>query len=80
MEPPAEKLGIDPDGLKGQVEEFNKYAADGTDPVFHRGQTPWELYILPRSDLPNRAIARSWTRPSSDTTCGRACSAPRAAR
>jgi len=24
---------------------------DGTDPVFHRGETPWELYIQPRSDL-----------------------------
>lgn len=53
----AGKLGIDPDGLEAQVEEFNKHAADGTDPVFHRGETPWELYIQPRSDLPNRAIA-----------------------
>jgi 3-oxosteroid 1-dehydrogenase len=53
----AEKLGIDPDGLEAQVEEFNKHAADGADPVFRRGETPWELYIQPRSDLPNRAIA-----------------------
>jgi 3-oxosteroid 1-dehydrogenase len=53
----AGKLGIDPDGLEAQVEEFNKFAVDGADPVFHRGETPWELYIQPRSDLPNRAIA-----------------------
>ena len=53
----AVKLGIDPDGLEAQVEEFNKFAVDGTDPVFHRGESPWELYIQPRSDLPNRAIA-----------------------
>ena len=53
----ALKLGVDPDGLEAQVEEFNSRAADGTDPVFHRGETPWELYIQPPSDLPNRAIA-----------------------
>jgi succinate dehydrogenase/fumarate reductase flavoprotein subunit len=53
----AARLGIDPDGLQAQVEEFNRYAVDGADPVFHRGETPWELYIQPRSDLPNRAIA-----------------------
>jgi succinate dehydrogenase/fumarate reductase flavoprotein subunit len=53
----AGKLGIDPDGLEAQVEEFNSRAAGGTDPVFHRGETPWELYIQPRSDLPNLAIA-----------------------
>jgi hypothetical protein len=50
-------FGIDPGGLEAQVEEFNSRAADGTDPVFHRGETLWELYIQPSSDLPNRAIA-----------------------
>jgi 3-oxosteroid 1-dehydrogenase len=53
----AGELGIDPDGLEAQVEEFNKFAVDGADPLFHRGETPWELYIQPRSDLPNPAIA-----------------------
>jgi succinate dehydrogenase/fumarate reductase flavoprotein subunit len=53
----AGKLGIDPDGLEAQVEEFNKYAVDGHDPLFHRGESPWELFIQPQSDLPNRAIA-----------------------
>ncbi|HTX27262.1 MAG TPA: FAD-dependent oxidoreductase [Streptosporangiaceae bacterium] len=53
----AGKLGIDPDGLQAQVEEFNKYAADGSDPVFHRGETGWERHIVPRSDLPNPSIA-----------------------
>jgi 3-oxosteroid 1-dehydrogenase len=53
----AEKLGIDPDGLEAQVEEFNSGAVNGADPVFHRGETPWEVYIQPQSSLPNRAIA-----------------------
>jgi 3-oxosteroid 1-dehydrogenase len=43
----ASKLGIDPDGLEQQVREFNDDAAGGTDPVFHRGEKPWEVHNLP---------------------------------
>ena len=43
----ADKLGIDADGLSQQVAEFNEYAAGGTDPVFHRGEKPWEIHNLP---------------------------------
>lgn len=43
----AEKLGIDPGGLEQQVREFNEHAAGGTDPVFHRGEKPWEVHNLP---------------------------------
>jgi succinate dehydrogenase/fumarate reductase flavoprotein subunit len=53
----AEKLDIDPAGLEGQVAAFNENAAHGRDPVFHRGETAWELYIQPQSNLPNKALA-----------------------
>jgi 3-oxosteroid 1-dehydrogenase len=43
----ADKLGIDADGLSQQVEEFNSFAEGGTDPVFHRGEKPWEIHYLP---------------------------------
>jgi 3-oxosteroid 1-dehydrogenase len=43
----AIKLGIDPDGLDQQVAEFNEAAARGEDPVFHRGEKPWEVHNLP---------------------------------
>jgi len=43
----AGKLGIDPDGLEEQVKEWNEHAAQGVDPVFHRGEKPWEVHNLP---------------------------------
>jgi succinate dehydrogenase/fumarate reductase flavoprotein subunit len=43
----AGKAGIDPDGLEAQVSEFNEHAVDGVDPVFHRGEKPWEVHNLP---------------------------------
>lgn len=53
----AEGLGIDPGGLEQQVREFNEYAACGVDPLFHRGEKPWEIYRLPDNGMPNRSIA-----------------------
>jgi len=43
----ADKLGIDADGLSEQVRSYNEHAGDGTDPVFHRGEKPWEIHYLP---------------------------------
>jgi 3-oxosteroid 1-dehydrogenase len=43
----ADKLGIDADGLAAQVSSFNAGAVDGVDPVFHRGEKPWEIHYLP---------------------------------
>jgi 3-oxosteroid 1-dehydrogenase len=40
----ASKLGVDPDGLEKTVEEFNGYAKDGHDPVFHRGETEYDKF------------------------------------
>jgi succinate dehydrogenase/fumarate reductase flavoprotein subunit len=45
----AAKLGIDPDGLEQQVAEFNREAEHGRDPVFRRGEKPWEEHILAKS-------------------------------
>jgi succinate dehydrogenase/fumarate reductase flavoprotein subunit len=42
----AEKLGIDPSGLEQQVEEYNRHAESGDDPVFHRGEKPSELHFV----------------------------------
>ncbi|MBL7119430.1 MAG: FAD-binding protein [Dehalococcoidia bacterium] len=38
----AEKLGLPPANLKETVERFNKYAAEGLDPDFHRGETGYD--------------------------------------
>lgn len=53
----AELLGVDPDGLEEQVRQFNQHAGRGEDPVFHRGEKPWEVHFLPDVGLPNRSIA-----------------------
>jgi hypothetical protein len=47
----AEKLGIDPDGLEQQVAEWNASASDHVDPVFHRGEKPWETHFLPKMGM-----------------------------
>jgi succinate dehydrogenase/fumarate reductase flavoprotein subunit len=38
----AEKLGLPPTNLKETVERFNKYAREGLDPDFHRGETGYD--------------------------------------
>jgi len=38
----AEKLGLPPANLKETVERFNKYAREGLDPDFHRGETGYD--------------------------------------
>jgi hypothetical protein len=40
----ATAIGVDSSGLEAQVAEFNARARDGYDPVFHRGESPWETY------------------------------------
>ena len=40
----AERSDIDPDGLKKQLEVFNRNAARGIDPEFHRGDDPYDRY------------------------------------
>ncbi len=38
----AEKLGLPPANLKETLERFNKYAREGLDPDFHRGETGYD--------------------------------------
>jgi succinate dehydrogenase/fumarate reductase flavoprotein subunit len=40
----AEEIGVDGNGLVAEVDEFNRHAHDGLDPVFRRGETAWERY------------------------------------
>lgn len=42
LEALAEKLGIDAAGLAATVAEFNRHAATGRDPHFHRGESPYD--------------------------------------
>lgn len=53
----AEMAGIDPDGLERQVEEFNRHAAEGKDPQFHRGESSWDLYRKAAPGLANPTLA-----------------------
>jgi succinate dehydrogenase/fumarate reductase flavoprotein subunit len=41
----AETIGVDPDGLEEQVREFNRFAGEGRDPQFHRGEVGWERKV-----------------------------------
>lgn len=38
----AGKVGLDPEKLARTVEEFNRYAAEGKDPLFHRGESAYD--------------------------------------
>lgn len=50
----AEKLGIDAEGLEKTVERFNKFAEQGRDEDFGRGEYPWAKAMLGGDDsLPN---------------------------
>lgn len=50
----AERTGIDAGGLKAQLDVFNRNAARGIDPDFHRGEDPYDRYRGdPSSPHPN---------------------------
>jgi succinate dehydrogenase/fumarate reductase flavoprotein subunit len=52
----AEKLGIDPNGLKETIETYNEYAAEGRDPEFHSGELPYSQEKGdPEAEHPNLA-------------------------
>ncbi len=41
----AGKIGVDADGLERTVTRFNDYCQTGVDADFHRGETPYDIYI-----------------------------------
>ncbi|MCX8998223.1 FAD-dependent oxidoreductase [Rhizobiaceae bacterium BDR2-2] len=53
----ARRCGIDPAGLKRTVETFNRHAAEGRDPEFHRGTTPYQRAQGDPDHTPNPCIA-----------------------
>jgi succinate dehydrogenase/fumarate reductase flavoprotein subunit len=53
----AQACGIDPDQLVATVEEFNREARRGADPLFHRGETPFNRYGGDPDVKPNPTLA-----------------------
>jgi succinate dehydrogenase/fumarate reductase flavoprotein subunit len=52
----AEKIGVDPNGLQEQIAEFNRGAAEGKDPVFHRGESLYDRYYGDKNHKPNPSL------------------------
>lgn len=53
----AKRCGIDPAGLAATVERFNRHAAQGEDPEFHRGVTPYQRVQGDPDHKPNPCLA-----------------------
>ncbi|RWR29294.1 FAD-dependent oxidoreductase [Sinirhodobacter populi] len=53
----ARACGIDPAGLTATVTAFNRHAARGEDPEFHRGETPYGKVQGDPDHKPNPAVA-----------------------
>jgi 3-oxosteroid 1-dehydrogenase len=56
LEELAQKLGIDAEALVDEVAEFNRHAAVGEDPKFHRGESPYDRWRKFDTSLPNPAL------------------------
>lgn len=52
----AEKANIDPDGLEEMVKRFNKYAKEGRDPEFHRGESWYDKFYGDSNWKPNPSL------------------------
>jgi 3-oxosteroid 1-dehydrogenase len=59
----AAQLGIDAAGLKASVEKMNRYARDGKDPDFHRGESQFDRYYGDEKVTPNPCLAPLDTSP-----------------
>ncbi|MBW2712935.1 MAG: FAD-dependent oxidoreductase [Deltaproteobacteria bacterium] len=53
----AEQCGIDPQGLRNEIERYNASARQGKDPDFHRGATAIDRYYGDSIVKPNPCIA-----------------------
>jgi succinate dehydrogenase/fumarate reductase flavoprotein subunit len=51
----AARIGVPAEALLGTVETFNRFAADGRDEDFHRGEDPFDLFFA-SGDGPNKAL------------------------
>lgn len=54
----AEIIGIDPDGLKETVNQFNQYAIAGIDPDFHRGGNSYDRFQGDPDHQPNPNLGK----------------------
>ena len=67
LEELAEKLGIDYEGLQKTLEVFNANALEGKDPVWHRGENPFDVDTagdyMGRTDLKNVCLGPVETGP-----------------
>ncbi len=52
----ANQMGIDAEGLQSTVEQFNRYARDGKDPQFHRGDVAYDRYYGDPQFQPNPCL------------------------
>lgn len=59
----AEKIGVDPAGLKASVEKMNGYAKDGKDPEFGRGESAYDRYYGDATVEPNPCLGPLETAP-----------------
>lgn len=59
----AAKIGVDPDGLTAALDHFNRFAREGVDPDFHRGETIYEQYYGDPDVKPNPSLAPIETGP-----------------
>jgi 3-oxosteroid 1-dehydrogenase len=53
LEELATKVGIDPRGLASTVERFNRFAVEGRDPDFHRGESVYDHFYGDPDHTPN---------------------------
>lgn len=53
----ARLCGIDPSALKNTVDEYNRHAYEGKDPLFNRGSTPYNRKMGDPNHQPNASIA-----------------------
>lgn len=53
----AQRAGMDPDQLEQTVEEFNRNARLGLDPLFHRGESSINKFLGDSSHRPNESLA-----------------------
>lgn len=59
----AVKIGVDPDGLADTLDRFNRFAREGVDPDFHRGENIYEQFYGDPEVKPNPSLAPIETGP-----------------
>jgi len=63
LEELARECDIDPAAFVGQVAEYNRHAAKGEDPQFHKGSTAYNRYLGDPTVTPNPCLAPIATGP-----------------